>query len=489
MNRPLARIIAFVPAVVAAGLLTWAGLSLGDVPSLPVLVVAVGAVGAMLLWPSEVPARAGWAMTVAALAAASTAAAEAILLLALCRLVLLLVRGRPPGGLFGAAADFGGTVVAGSVGLVTLALVPVPMSVTAAATGLVFVALDRVVTVLPARLVIDGKMPTVAALFPPGQLVKGAVGVGAGVALGAAALAGPVETLVAAAGLGMLPQMAYRPVSDDAANPLVQFAATVSSMDHYQQVLDAASTTAADLLDCPADVRLGGLPDESLGEVGVILVRHYWLVASPSHRGPDWRDNAQKTLEAIVTISRPAFDRLAQTADLHEQVHTDSLTGALNKAGLQAELQAALLSAERVAVLFIDLDKFKPVNDTHGHAAGDEILRDVTKRLSALKRGHDSVARYGGDEFVVVLRQVAEKADVSSIGERILEQMRQPFPITNPKFGTSPDEPPSIFVTIGASVGIALNQPGDTSDSIMERSDEAMYQAKNGGRGRLVMSG
>jgi diguanylate cyclase (GGDEF)-like protein len=168
----------------------------------------------------------------------------------------------------------------------------------------------------------------------------------------------------------------------------------------------------------------------------------------------------------------------ANTVDRMYQAFHDSLTGLASR-GLFLEQLAKRLGvaeheARRVALLFLDLDRFKSVNDSLGHAAGDDLLMITAGRLKSQLRATDVAARFGGDEFAVLLYGVATAADAARVAERILRTLGEPMPIAGRQ------------LRVNASIGIALSTPGmpDPAD-LMRRADVAMYQAKRNGRGRL----
>jgi len=153
----------------------------------------------------------------------------------------------------------------------------------------------------------------------------------------------------------------------------------------------------------------------------------------------------------------------------------DELTGLPNRRLFMDRLQQTLERAARhgqcLAVLFIDLDEFKPVNDQYGHQAGDDLLKQVGSRMSMCLRGEDTVARQGGDEFVVMLATVSSEAEALGVAEKLLAALHAPFQIED------------HTVRIGASIGMALYpQHGDNADTLIERADAAMYAAKSAGR-------
>ena len=160
----------------------------------------------------------------------------------------------------------------------------------------------------------------------------------------------------------------------------------------------------------------------------------------------------------------------------------DSVTGLLNRRGLEMGLRAAFNprspeSALELAVLQIDLDYFKAVNDTHGHESGDAVLREVAGILHRNTRRGDLIARAGGDEFVVVLVGIADPSKAEQIAEAIIAEVSQPIDIGGPN------------VCIGASIGIAFaTGQGDSPEALMRRADAAMYCAKRAGRRQACLA-
>jgi diguanylate cyclase (GGDEF)-like protein/PAS domain S-box-containing protein len=168
--------------------------------------------------------------------------------------------------------------------------------------------------------------------------------------------------------------------------------------------------------------------------------------------------------------------KTAEAELLHRSTH-DPLTGLVNRGQLFHLLDQALSRAarrdEQVAVLFLDLDGFKVVNDTLGHAAGDELLCVVAERLTAAVRRGDVVARLGGDEFVVMCEQFSASSEVNDLADRLIEALREPFVID------------AGVAHIGASVGVAIETAMVVSaDLLVRHADAALYEAKRLGRGR-----
>jgi diguanylate cyclase (GGDEF)-like protein len=157
--------------------------------------------------------------------------------------------------------------------------------------------------------------------------------------------------------------------------------------------------------------------------------------------------------------------------------HHDRLTGLPNRALLIERLQRAIARVRRSggkgAVLFIDLDRFKAVNDSQGHAAGDELLKAVAARLQARLRTTDTLARHGGDEFVAVLENIHTGEDASVVARELIDLLETPFELSG-----------RHTVHIGGSIGISLfPDHGTDADQLIERADTALYCAKNEGRG------
>ncbi|MET8150904.1 diguanylate cyclase domain-containing protein [Actinoplanes sp. NPDC049668] len=179
----------------------------------------------------------------------------------------------------------------------------------------------------------------------------------------------------------------------------------------------------------------------------------------------------------MVRVARLANQRRRAERALLRMVNRDPLTGLPNRAGCLERL-AAELERPGVAVLFCDLDGFKPVNDRLGHAAGDELLIAVAARLRGCVREQDLVSRFGGDEFVVVLRDAHPRVAVAAACARISEMVSRPL--------TAGGE----SVRIGMSVGVAFADRDASVDDLLNRADLAMYQAKQSKNvGALSLSG
>jgi diguanylate cyclase (GGDEF)-like protein len=178
-----------------------------------------------------------------------------------------------------------------------------------------------------------------------------------------------------------------------------------------------------------------------------------------------------------------ALERARSEARLRELAFRDTASGLASRPFALERLDQALRAAQRhdelVAVLFVDLDGFKPVNDAHGHAAGDVLLRAVADRLRSAVRREDTVARFGGDEFVLVIERLKRREDIELTVHKLVERVAQP--VLLPSFGAQP----GVAVQVAASVGVAVF-PVDAVDAqaLLAAADAAMYSAKRAGGGR-----
>jgi len=171
---------------------------------------------------------------------------------------------------------------------------------------------------------------------------------------------------------------------------------------------------------------------------------------------------------------RKTFERQLQQMAFH-----DALTGLPNRALVTNRLEQALLrssqSSESVAVLFVDLDDFKLVNDSLGHGAGDELLTALATRLQACVRVQDTTARLGGDEFIVLLEQVTRPEEAIDVANRIAHALRAPFVLGDRS------------MVMSASIGVAVSAHGDRAESVLRNADLALYQAKLAGKARASL--
>lgn len=230
-----------------------------------------------------------------------------------------------------------------------------------------------------------------------------------------------------------------------------------------------------------AEVRLAGgsalAGNGPMGEPGLVVPIGLGneLLIVPDH---ELADDELSFVRAVAHTLAIALARLhGEERIRHEAVH-DPLTGLANRTLLRDRLEHALAKSERlgneIAVLFVDLDNFKEVNDRYGHVTGDAVLMELGRRLRAAVRPGDTVARFGGDEFVAVCEDVDE-ASVRLVGQRILEAIKMPV-----RTGAAEHR-------LSASVGIALG--GTDPDVLLDDADVAAYRAKSAGGGHVELFG
>lgn len=206
-----------------------------------------------------------------------------------------------------------------------------------------------------------------------------------------------------------------------------------------------------------------GLPAEELG----------WLVAE---RARPFGDDDRALLEGVAFVVAASLRRRKAEDEIRHRALHDDLTGLPNRVLLRDRLSTALERAARtgstVAVIFCDLDRFKFVNDVHGHAVGDELLLVAAHRLQSAVRAGDTVCRFGGDEFVVVCEDLSQE-DTLEIAERMQAALAQPVTID------------TIQLDLLASIGIATSITTDDPDALLRDADTAMYRAKERGGGQI----
>jgi diguanylate cyclase (GGDEF)-like protein/PAS domain S-box-containing protein len=198
---------------------------------------------------------------------------------------------------------------------------------------------------------------------------------------------------------------------------------------------------------------------------------HVWLES----RSRALRDPASGAITEVIAVSRDISERRRAEEQIEYQAYHDALTGLPNRLLFRDRLTIALAHAKRqqtpVAVMFLDLDRFKNVNDTLGHSLGDELLCAVAMRLRTVLREGDTIARMGGDEFTVLLHDLKKADDAVTIAQKLLDTVAEPVRMDGQE----------LYVT--TSIGIALYpSDGDSAEALLQSADGAMYRAKEAGR-------
>ena len=259
---------------------------------------------------------------------------------------------------------------------------------------------------------------------------------------------------------------------------LFEAAVRAQTLSDTRQVVDALIDDARRLLR----LRQVELRATSPGphEIGARLRdgrRDRWIVAPVRQRARSTSAADQTALEAMAAVSSDAFARLDLTEDMTHLARHDLLTNLPNRGllldRLEHALQMSLRRGSRIALLFCDLDGFKPVNDRFGHAAGDAVLIDVAQRLTACVRESDTVARLGGDEFAILLEDVRPN-QVDSTCERILAALGSGAQVAGHQ------------VPLSTSIGVALGDTGNSAEHLLRNADMAMYEAKALGKNQYV---
>ena len=201
-------------------------------------------------------------------------------------------------------------------------------------------------------------------------------------------------------------------------------------------------------------------------------LRHSESYATPNHKPDGTRDG-------LVVSFHLIDEQVAMEQELERRARTDELTSLLNRKEIFERIEAYggkhPRTGQSIAVLFCDLDKFKTVNDTYGHAAGDEVLRVMADRIRHCLRGTDDLgARVGGDELLVVLHGVQDLANAVAIAEKLRLSAAEPI------------STPAGVVNTTVSIGVTLARPGEKTGALIDRADEAMYRAKQQGRNQVI---
>jgi diguanylate cyclase (GGDEF)-like protein len=185
------------------------------------------------------------------------------------------------------------------------------------------------------------------------------------------------------------------------------------------------------------------------------------------------------TPDYTIVLVADVTERIKLEERLEYQAFHDPLTALANRARLHSLLELAWANREepgRLALLFVDLDRFKQVNDSLGHVAGDELLLLVARRLERSVRAGDAVARFGGDEFVVICENITSRDEALQIAGRIRESLARTYRLS------------SGDASVAASVGIAIDDEQESVDDLLRDADMAAYRAKDLGRNRVELA-
>jgi diguanylate cyclase (GGDEF)-like protein/PAS domain S-box-containing protein len=217
-------------------------------------------------------------------------------------------------------------------------------------------------------------------------------------------------------------------------------------------------------------------------KTGEVTAPVHWRVR---HADGSWRyvETIYKNLSddpnvgGMLLTTRDVTDRKELEDQLAHRAFHDALTGLPNRSLFTDRVEHALARRVRepgkIAVLFLDVDDFKTVNDSLGHAAGDELLVAVAKRIDECLRGGDTAARLGGDEFAILLEDVADPAEAAGVADRVLEALRPPFDIDGKR----------TFVYASIGIATSAGAPGERAEELLRNADVAMYIAKRRGKG------
>ena len=250
----------------------------------------------------------------------------------------------------------------------------------------------------------------------------------------------------------------------------------VEANDAFLQDIGATSEDVASGISLAAifrDEDAAATPENFSGEYEIIRIdgAHAHVLATGT------RINETEWVLVVVDLTqRKATERAIAHLALH-----DPVTGLANRRLLFDRLQHALSRANRqagrVAVLYCDVDHFKRINDTLGHRAGDLVLQDVARRLESVLREDDTIARVGGDEFVIVFEELSDATEATRIAERARLAMSAPVLIDGQ------------VVRVTGSIGVSLSgRAGEDVDSLLRRADDAMYMAKGNGRNQVAFA-
>jgi len=244
-----------------------------------------------------------------------------------------------------------------------------------------------------------------------------------------------------------------------------------------QQALSATSGTSAELAHYADHLSSSSAQlDQQTDDIALVRTVVNGLISETQRM-----DSAVKHLESDLSSATSQIDQLKQQYDqIRDEIFADPLTNVLNRRGLDSSLARTLNDNQCAgphALLMVDLDNFKPLNDRYGHVVGDQVLCFIAKTLKNAVRGSDAVGRYGGDEFAVLLPDTPLEGGIS-VAENIVSALR--------KSQLKRRSTGELLGKITASIGVATSQPGDTPEMLFERADKALYRAKHAGKDKVA---
>jgi diguanylate cyclase (GGDEF)-like protein len=255
---------------------------------------------------------------------------------------------------------------------------------------------------------------------------------------------------------------------------LDEFPATRQVLHSQRPIVIDATDPAAD----PSEARyLASIGHQSMAMVPLVAAgRSVGLIEVTSARRNAFDSRAVELAVMLAGEAAMALENARLYDEIRHQALHDGLTGLANRVLFRDRVELAVArsrrSGGRIAVLFLDFDDFKALNDTHGHARGDEVLAVAAKRVSEVLRPSDTAARHGGDEFAILIEDIVDEADALTVATRLADALRLPMPIGHAE------------VRIAASIGVAIGIAGrETTDDLLRNADVAMYAAKASSRG------
>jgi diguanylate cyclase (GGDEF)-like protein/PAS domain S-box-containing protein len=252
------------------------------------------------------------------------------------------------------------------------------------------------------------------------------------------------------------------------------------------EAADVLGRTATDLFPHLVEQQVDDLLQRAFAGESVASPDVHYFVPATGRRG--WvssvyrpHHDGEGKIVGVIGLIRDVTQRKEAEQQIEYQAYHDALTGLANRRLFQEHLSLALALAQRrnaaVAVLFLDLDHFKTINDSLGHTVGDELLREVARRLKATVREGDTVARVGGDEFTIVLQELPRGDAAAIVAQKVLRTLAEPMEISGHR----------LYIT--TSIGITLfPEDGEDAETLLKNADTAMYRAKADGRNTYQMA-